>query len=270
MRLRLPARWSKAIIFGLLACLLLLVIGIWLYHSPGDRTLFRNVSSKAKKSDVSTPSFNITQFSINDPTSPWVVVNKGRILPSDYVPADLVTPSVPLRLIAGASEMKVRASAASAMEKMFAAATQQNIRLMLASGYRSYNEQNVIYSGYVRTQGQVQADAQSAKPGHSEHQSGWAADIEPASRLCEVSQCFGATPEGKWLVANAHSFGFIIRYQLDQENLSGYEYEPWHIRYVGVELADQIVKSGDTLEQFFGLGAVTQYPPVSFQLNVGT
>lgn len=216
------------------------------------------------------PTFNKNQFSINDPSSLWVVVDKGRELPVDYVPADLTTPSVALRLGSGSPEMKVRGEVANALEQMFTAAAGQKLSLMLTSGYRSYSEQVALYQSYVKQSGVAHADASSAHPGHSEHQTGLAADLEPASRSCELDPCFGDTPEGKWLVANAASYGFIIRYQKGQENLSGYEYEPWHVRYVGADLATQIVKSGQTLEQFFNLPAVIQYPAQSFQLKAGS
>jgi zinc D-Ala-D-Ala carboxypeptidase len=250
--------------------LVVVVIGGYLMNRSQDSATSSGSKTSSTPGAAPQPSFNKSQFSINDPASPWVIVNKGRVLPSDYVPADLTTPSVALRLSAGSPEMHVRAEAAQAMKTMFDAAAQQNIHLMIASGYRSYPEQTTIYYGYVKSVGQVQADAQSAKPGHSEHQSGWAADLEPASRHCELDQCFGDTPEGKWLAANAHSYGFIIRYQKGKEALTGYEYEPWHVRYVGTDLAAQVTSSGQTLEEFFGLPAVTQYPASSFQLQPGS
>jgi zinc D-Ala-D-Ala carboxypeptidase len=213
--------------------------------------------------------FNKTLYSINDPTSIWAIVNKGRDLDSNYVPPDLVNPKVPLRLSPEVSEMHVRKQAATALEQMFAAADQQNIHLMLASGYRSYNEQTDLYSNYAATQGKGYADSSSARPGHSEHQLGLAADLEPASRNCEVDPCFANTPEGQWLSANSYKYGFIIRYTNTQQNLTGYEYEPWHVRFVGAALAGQIHRTGQTLEQFFNLPAYTDYPATSYKLAVG-
>ena len=196
----------------------------------------------------------------------WVVVNKGRQLPSDYVPAGLVVPTVPLRLSGSAAEMHVRSDTAAAMEKMFAAAKNEGINLMLASGYRSYATQVSVYNGYVSASGVDQADTFSARPGHSEHQTGLAADVEPTSRVCEVEQCFENTPEGKWLAANSYKYGFIIRYQKDTQALTGYEYEPWHVRYVGSDLSAQIHQTGQTLEQFFGLPNYSTYPDKSLIL----
>jgi zinc D-Ala-D-Ala carboxypeptidase len=214
-------------------------------------------------------SFNKSQYSTNDPASIWAIVNKGRKLPSSYVPADLAAPNVPLRLAATDPEMQIRSVAAPALQQMFDAASKDSIHLMVSSGYRSYQLQQTVYNANIASQGQQSADSSSAKPGHSEHQTGLAVDIEPASRECEVQVCFAGTPEGKWLAANSYKYGFIIRYQKSQENLTGYEYEPWHVRYVGKDLAQQIYKSGQTLEQFFGLPTFTSYSANPYQLESG-
>jgi zinc D-Ala-D-Ala carboxypeptidase len=226
-----------------------------------------NPSQAASSIKTAPPSFNKSLYSTDEASSLWAVVNKGRSLPSTYVPANLTTPNVPLRLSASDPEMHVRADTAAAMEKMFAAAGQEGINLMLASGYRSYTEQITVYNGYARSSGVAQADTFSARPGHSEHQTGLAADIEPTSRNCEVDQCFETTPEGKWLAANCYKYGFIIRYQKDTQNLTGYEYEPWHVRYLGNDLADQIYQAGQTLEQFFDLPIYTSYPEQGLTLS---
>jgi D-alanyl-D-alanine carboxypeptidase len=218
------------------------------------------------KTYSNTPAFNKKLYSINDPASIWVVVNKGRVLPSNYVPADLMNPSIPLRLSTGSEEMLIRKQAALALQSMNQAAGKQNVHFMLASGYRSYSFQVNLYAGYVRTQGQHSADISSARAGHSEHQTGFAADLEPVSRTCEVEVCFANTREGKWLAANAYKYGFIVRYPKSKENLTGYEYEPWHVRYIGTKLASQLYKNSQTMEQFFGLPNYTSYPASSYSL----
>jgi len=257
----------------IIVAILVFLAGVWFFgkHRAGQTssTSPSKVTPSSTVSKGSQNSFDRTQYSINDPASLWAIVNKGRALPSDYTPANLVTPNVPPRLSASSSEMHVRADTATAMETMFSAATSQGIKLMLASGYRSYSEQVGLYNGYVAAQGQAAADASSARPGHSEHQTGLAADVEPFSRTCEVEQCFETTPEGEWLAANSYKYGFIIRYPKGEDNLTGYEYEPWHIRYVGVALATQIHQTGQTLEQFFGLPNYAGYPTTSYQLQSG-
>lgn len=227
-------------------------------------------TASTRPASAAPPGFNKDQHSINDPTSIWAIVNKGRVLPSNYVPPTLVAPSVALRLPASNSEMQVRQETAAAIEKLFTAAASNGLNLMLASGYRSYAEQVSVYGAEVQNNGRAVADQESARPGHSEHQTGLAVDIEPLSRNCELSVCFADTPEGKWLAANANKYGFTIRYQKGKNGLTGYNYEPWHIRYVGVALAAEINRTGQTLEQFFGLAAYSDYPAVSHQLKIGS
>jgi len=133
--------------------------------------------------------------------------------------------------------------------------------LNLQSGYRSYAFQSDLYNGYVRTQGLATADRQSARPGYSEHQTGLAADLGGTSAPgCNVAQCFANTIEGRWLADHAYEYGFIIRYPADKESITGYEYEPWHVRYVGVALAAEMHRRGiETLEEFFNVTGGTQY-----------
>jgi D-alanyl-D-alanine carboxypeptidase len=265
-----PKPWQRPKLLFLVLGVLLLAFVAWIYAAHKDEKSSAATSrggSPSVNSQSTAPAFNKTQYSINDPTSIWVVVNKGRVLPSTYAPSDLAVPTIPLRLSSSAQEMHLRKEAATALQAMSAAANSQGIHLMLASGYRSYSTQVSVYGAEVKNYGLTQADRESARPGHSEHQSGLAADLEPASRACEVTQCFAGTPEGKWLAANSYTYGFIIRYQKDKENITGYEYEPWHVRYVGADLAKQIQGSGQVLEQFFGLPIFTTYPKDSYQLN---
>jgi D-alanyl-D-alanine carboxypeptidase len=211
--------------------------------------------------------FNKNQYPSDVASSLWVVVNKGRSLPSTYIPTSLVVPKMPLRVDPSSAEMSVRSDTAIALEAMTMQASKNGIKLMLASGYRSYSDQLAVHDTYIQTQTVAAADTFSARAGHSEHQTGLAADLEPTSQTCELDQCFESTPEGQWLVANCYKFGFIIRYQKNTTNLTGYEYEPWHVRYVGPDLATQLQASGQTLEQFFNLPAYVDYPPTSLILK---
>lgn len=204
--------------------------------------------------------FDKKLHSVDDADSLWVIVNKGRKLPNSYEPSNLVIPNVPLRLNKNYPEMKLKKEAAINLEKMFDTAKKQGINLMLASAYRSYQSQVDVYNLYVETEGAKNAEISSAKPGHSEHQTGLGIDLSSTSRECEVQLCFADTREGKWLAKNSYKYGFIIRYQKDKENLTGYEYEPWHFRYVGKELANEVKNDGETLEQFFNLPIFTDYP----------
>ena len=121
------------------------------------------------------------------------------------------------------------------------------LSLKLVSGFRSYNTQTNLYNNYVKINGQAKADTFSAKPGHSEHQTGLAFDVGSTKGV------FAYTNESKWLAKNCHLYGFIIRYPLGKTNITGYIYEPWHIRYLGVDTATKVKQSGLTLEEYLGI-----------------
>ena len=201
--------------------------------------------------------FDRRQFSIDDPASLWVVVNKLRPLkPKNYAAPDLIQTPVPF-----VNSPVLRKEAADQIVAMFAAYTAETGNKMQAqSAYRSYDVQVNVYNGWVASLGQAGADLTSARPGHSEHQTGLAMDISAVPNTCALDQCFADTNQGKWLAANAYRWGFILRYPNGMTKITGYEFEPWHYRYVGVELAKEYHDTGaTTLEQFFGLPAAPTY-----------
>ena len=199
------------------------------------------------------------QYSLTAPASPWVIVNKHRPLkPANYVPADLVQPGVALAVTGEASQLN--STTAAAAERMFAAAAADGVTMTLASGYRSYATQVVTYNGWVSSEGRAAADTASARPGYSEHQTGWAFDIGDGGAACSFQPCFAEQPAAVWAKANAHRFGFVVRYPFMQHTITGYFYESWHLRYIGVEAATDMRKRGiTTLEQYFGLEAAPGY-----------
>jgi D-alanyl-D-alanine carboxypeptidase len=200
------------------------------------------------------------KFSLTDPASPWLVVNKHRPLaPADYVPADLVQPNVALAVSGEAALLN--STTAAAAEAMFAAAAQEGVAMTLASGYRSYGTQVSTYEGYVATRGQADADTASARPGYSEHQTGWAFDIGDGGGACSFQPCFAEQPAAVWAKANGHRFGFVVRYPWMFHPITGYYYEPWHLRYIGVEAATDMATRGiNTVEEYFGVEAAPGYP----------
>jgi len=147
----------------------------------------------------------------------------------------------------------LRVEAADAIEKMFKAAEKKKVILYAVSGYRSYTRQKQIYDRNVATRGKAATDKVSAMPGSSEHQTGLTMDISANSVGCQLSQYFGSTKEGKWVAKNAHNYGYIIRYPEGKSKITGYHYEPWHIRYVGKTLATYLYKNNLTLEEFYGV-----------------
>lgn len=174
-----------------------------------------------------------------------VLVNKKHPLnPLRYVPANLVN--------ARGSGYYLRSDAAGALNTLFTAASRAGHGLAIVSGYRSYDTQASLYNYYVQTYGQAYADTISARPGYSEHQTGLAVDIGNASGSCGLSTCFGDTPAGRWVAANAYRYGFIVRYPNGWSGTTGYSYEPWHLRYVGTTIAaDMRARSYPTMEHYF-------------------
>ncbi|NKX53647.1 M15 family metallopeptidase [Arthrobacter mobilis] len=188
-----------------------------------------------------------------------VVVNKTRPLkPLDYAPADLRLPAVPLG--PGGDAAVVRDATAGAVERMFAAAAADGVPMTLLSGFRSYQTQVSTYQHWVNVNGQAGADRVSARPGYSEHQTGLAVDVGDPDGSCNLSACFGDTAAGQWVARNAHRFGFIVRYQPGQESVTGYAAEPWHLRYVGKDVAADMADRGvEALETYFGLPPAPDY-----------
>ena len=149
----------------------------------------------------------------------------------------------------------MRPEAAGPMQQLLDAAGSAGNPMIIVSSYRSYQTQVSTYQYWVDTQGQAQADRESARPGHSEHQTGLAADLGNPDGSCRLLACFGTGAGGKWLAAHAYEYGFIIRYPEGLESETGYIWEPWHVRYVGVDVATAIKNSGKTMDQYYGVEA---------------
>ena len=188
---------------------------------------------------------------IENPEKLDVMVNKTRNLPENYVPEDLVTLTDLSTVLSNPEVNQLRKAAYEALKELFNAAKEDGYELYARSGYRSYYTQASLYSSYVESYGKAAADKYSAKPGQSEHQTGLSMDITCEALNYTLDTSFGETEEGKWVAENAHRYGFIIRYPKGKEDITGYSYEPWHIRYVGIELAEKIYESGLTMEEYF-------------------
>lgn len=158
-----------------------------------------------------------------------LIANKTYSLPADYNPGELLS------------------ECSAAFEQMKSDASAQGLSIWNASGFRSYSLQESLYTRYSNRDGKEAADRYSARPGHSEHQTGLAIDLN------EISSSFANTAEGKWIAENCHKYGFILRYLQEKEAQTGYMYEPWHIRYVGTDVATKIYESGLCLEEYFGI-----------------
>ncbi|QIB70391.1 M15 family metallopeptidase [Aminipila butyrica] len=179
----------------------------------------------------------------------FLLVNKENSVSRDYKPEDLTAVKyfAPDRPEQG---RYLRAKAADAFHELSEAAAAEGYEIIVTTAYRSYGFQETLYSNYVKTHGQAEADTFSAQPGKSEHQTGLAADVSSPSVQYQLTRDYIDTPEGKWLNDNAYKFGFIIRFPKGKEDITGYVYEPWHIRYVGKTAAKEIFDEGLTLEEY--------------------
>jgi D-alanyl-D-alanine carboxypeptidase len=190
---------------------------------------------------------------VANPGAMNVMVNKFWSLPEGYRPGDLIKPNVPFSFgDENSDRSKLRAEAAESLEVMFNVAKGEGIELYARSGFRSYETQEAIFKNEVATFGYEQAVLYVAVPGTSEHQTGLAMDITAKSVGLELVEALEGTAEGRWLAENAHHYGFILRYPKGKTNITGYAFEPWHFRYVGVDIAGEIYTKGITLEEYLG------------------
>jgi D-alanyl-D-alanine carboxypeptidase len=206
--------------------------------------------------------FDPPKYSIDQADSIWVVVNKQRqISPLKYQPTSLEFPAFSKPKVQNPFGLQLREEAAVAtVELATAMAEAGKGTLILNSGFRTYKNQQGLYNRTRDARGLAVAEKLSARPGHSEHQLGLAADFSARGQGCVILTCFGNTEAGRWLEENAHEYGFILRYPKGFRAITGFQYEPWHFRYVGMELATELnTKGTKTLEEFWGLGSAPDY-----------
>lgn len=198
-----------------------------------------------------SPTFDRAAHATDEPASPWVVVNKTHpISPADYEPAQLTT-------VAGEV---VSAAAAPDLEALLARSRDDGVALTLVSGFRSRDYQEDVHRRSVSRNGQAGADRYSARAGYSEHQTGLAVDFSSAAGNATLSPRFGQTDEGLWLAEHAGEHGWLLRYTEADQAVTGYNPEPWHFRWVGVELVAAMAAAGTaTLEEFFGVTGGPDY-----------
>ncbi len=170
-----------------------------------------------------------------------ILVNKYHKLPDDYEPDDLVSLSYN-------ENYKLRKEAAEAFEKLTSAGVLENVIFYPFSPYRSFKTQEVIYNRYVKEDGQKNADTYSARPGFSEHQLGLAVDVRSSSLTDNLTE-----EQYNWMLNNSYKYGFIIRYPKGKQHITQYIEEPWHIRYLGIELATKVHDSGLTYDEYYDL-----------------
>ena len=200
-------------------------------------------------------------WALDDASSIGVILNKQRPLsPNNYEPQNLVTlPST--EFFDNARELRLAKPAADALSEMAKDLHAAGAgRLFLNSGYRSFDYQADLFVAKTDQYGLEGALLRSAKAGHSEHQTGLAADVSVTAQGCAIMHCFGETVSGKWIAENAWKYGYVIRYKDGFTDITGFTYEPWHLRYVGTAVSRALHLSGyQTLEEFWGLPAAPNY-----------
>ena len=189
-----------------------------------------------------------------DTTTIDFIINRDYPLTNAYRPDDLVVPDIPFSFNdKTADKRKLKKVAAEALEELYnAALAEEGLTIYGVSGYRSFDRQYDIYGANLINRGVRHTNLYSAAPGNSEHQTGLAIDVSAKSIGFKLNNEFASTPEGIWLKANCWRFGFILRYPKDKEEITGYAYEPWHIRYVGIPLAYYLYTNNLTLEEYYG------------------
>lgn len=187
----------------------------------------------------------------SDVASITVLVNKQNHLPAGYHPPDLVEVDIRFTFAEKSEKRLMRQEAAFYLEQLFAAAEEDNIILYGVSGYRSYQTQKYLFQHFTQRYGsERKANQISARPGESEHQTGLAMDVTSESVNFNLKQIFGETKEYEWLKDNAHLFGYIVRYPQGKEHITEYTYEPWHLRYIGLDLAMDLYENNISYEEY--------------------
>lgn len=178
-----------------------------------------------------------------------LIVNKTFVLDKDFAPQNTYQ-----KINADLCNLCINNEAYENWLKMKNDATALGLNINITSGYRSYTLQEKLYNNYIKRDGKKATDKYSARPGHSEHQTSFSFDLN------SIDDSFTHTNEGIWVSDNAFLYGFIIRYPKGKEHITGYKYEPWHLRYVGTNLANKLYNNGNwiTLEEYFGIDSKYQ------------
>lgn len=202
---------------------------------------------KDDNSDYSVP---IKSTLTKDDGNLLVLVNKEYTISRDYYPTDMVDIDGSLSTN---QNLKVKRDAYTAYKEMLADAQKEGLNFCICSAYRSYELQESLYNNSLSQNGKAYTDKMFAYPGRSEHHTGYAIDVTSASMNWGLSQNYADYPDGAWIKKNCAKYGFIIRYPAGKEDITGYMYEPWHIRYVGVDVAEYITEEGITFEEYLGV-----------------
>lgn len=237
----------KYTIYILLAMLVILALYLTFSNEGFNAS---NESDPDTINEINNKTEGVDAFDIIGNQEMLILVNKQNGLSPNYKPEDLtkVNQYAPGR---DESTRYMRKEASDSINLMLADAKELGFDIVITTAFRGYNLQKIIFENNVLKSGSIEeANKTSAKPGESEHQTGLAADLSSSKINYELNTSFGELEEGKWISQNAWQYGFILRYQEEKVEITGYNYEPWHIRYVGKEFAKYIYDNKLTLEEF--------------------
>lgn len=250
-----------------------LTVGIFLMIQPSSAVSSFDVLKERKQQRVEMgwviPNPRINDYlypalATNFAESQWVIVNKSRPLsPAKFTPELREIQSSPS--LDNSRNLTLRPVAAAALEQMAKQMSSEGIgKMFINSAYRSYQYQADLFVSKTKQYGLAGALLRSAKAGYSEHQTGLAVDVSVPAQGCAIMECFGDTKAGRWLAENSWQHGFIIRYEKGTTAITGYSYEPWHLRFIGKELARHY-KEGNykTLEELWQIPAAPDYPAIA-------
>ncbi len=210
------------------------------------------LSKQLKGVDFSSFGFDIyNPVYIKDINSTLVLANKANRFEDNFKPINLV--NAKSKHSGNVNRRKLREVAANAIDKLISAAKKDGIEIQTVSCYRTISYQKGLFKRYAAKDGEKKAAMYSSRPGHSEHHTGLCADVSSPSMNYGLGTSYGNTKEGKWIAKNAHKYGFIVRYPKGKKDITGYSYEPWHIRYLGVPLATYLKETGLCYEEFIAL-----------------
>lgn len=249
---------SKTVLYIVTLCIgACLALGVYIYMKPSSPASPPPQRTKTPhKTDRQAITLKIgatrvtpLQEDYMEDSSLWRLVNKTNPLTdSQYEPHEMTKAPIAIRPGLREDEQSLRTILVPDLRAMVKQAATDGVELTLGSGYRSPALQKFFFDNYAARDGIEAANKYSALPGQSEHQTGLAMDFASGDMSCYLEQCFAETPAGSWLARHAHSYGFILRYTRDGEKTTGYQFEPWHYRYVGKELATALHDNNMLLE----------------------
>ena len=240
---------NNSVMIFLLILLIFLVISMFAFLMNMSRQQIAEPVAAEPVTEQTEPAEPAIVYDKDDPK--LMLVSKEHMVSPDYEPDALVELDESLRATnRDPVSQKLEPETAAAFEELAAGAADDGLTIKLTSGYRTYAIQEKLYNHYLDEKGEEWTKLYSAPPGASEHHTGLAADVSCPSISYVLDEVFADTDEGVWLREHAHEYGFIIRYQEGKEDITGYAYEPWHIRYVGKDAAAEIYNKGITLEEF--------------------